>query len=273
MNQTLVFDLTTSFSTDITTGNQLNPKVIEKGACPNFNNVKFWYDNSHKNAYAYGGEVSYLQNGGTIPSEALWKFVPLSAGEGGSWQSVDISGDDEWRMITRPSGGSATFGPSGGFNLGGYANSRTSPKTSTLPNSIPIPGLQFVNFTSGAVTNNSALGFSHDGTSAMGGLVYVPTWGHSGIVVAIGGQTSPFLDNFADGQQYIYMSNISIFDPSSQTWFHQAASGVVPTQRDRFCVVGAQGGDNSTYGKRLMWQSFYTLMLTRSRNIFVWWTI
>ena len=58
------------------------------------------------------------------------------------------------------------------------------------------------------------------------------------------------------------MSNISLFDPSSQLWYHRLATGDVPTQRDKFCVVGITAGDNSTYGMRpILWSQMLIITL------------
>ena len=153
-----------------------------------------------------------------------------------------------WNSLTWPAHGAGTYGEIGGFNLGGASSSCTSQKTN-IDGYIPDPGLQFFNFTDQPWTNNSALGYSGDGTATYGGLVYVPTWGKAGIVVAIGGQYVPQLNQWNDGQAYVPTNNISVFDPSIQTWYHQTASGDVPSERDRFCMVGTGAGDNSTFGQ------------------------
>jgi hypothetical protein len=109
--------------------------------------------------------------------------------------------------------------------------------------------MQICNLTENSCTTDSAKGYSTNGTFEFGGLIHIPNWGTHGLVVVIGGQTSPTLDNFIDGQKYQDMRNISIFDPTEQNWYFQTSTGDIPTPRDRFCVVGASEGEgmNGTF--------------------------
>ena len=250
MNFTLAIDLSSSFSTSLK-NNGVQIQQIDKGSCPNFDNIRFWTDVAANTVYAYGGTFSDLNpwvGSTTIPLESLWSFTPNAGG--GTWQSSDQS-SPVFDSITRPCQGSVASGAIGGFNLGGYADLHTSQKTST-ESYIPIPGLQFYNFTSKEWFNNSATAYTPYGIAAWSGTVYVPTWGPAGLLVAFGGQRSFDLSTFVDGAAYLPMSNISLFDPSTQSWYHQKATGEFPTQRDRFCVVGINGDNKSTYG---MWLS------------------
>lgn len=249
MNFTLAIDLGSSFST-LSKSNGVQIQQIDKGPCPNFDNIRFWTDVAANTVYAYGGTFSTLNawvGSTTIPLESFWSFTPSSAG-GGSWQSLDQS-SPVFDGITRPCQGSVASGAIGGFSLGGYADRNTSQKID-VAGWIPVPGLQFYNFTSKEWFNRSATGYTPYGTAAWSGTVYVPTWGPAGLLVAFGGQTSASLSTFVDGTAYLPMSDIALFDPSTQLWYHQKATGDVPTQRDRFCVVGISSDIKSTYGMR-----------------------
>lgn len=243
MNTTLAIDLSSSFSTS-SKDNGVQIQSINKESCPSFNYIRFWTDTAANTAYAYGGEYSYSYPEDTVPFEALWSFTPSA--DGGAWQNVQQS-SPVFGSITRPTEGSATSGAIGGFNLGGYAGKYASRKTD-IPGFIPIPGLQFYNFTSQEWSNFTATRYAPEGTAEYSGTAYVPTWGTAGLLVMFGGQTSPNISHFIDGEAYLSMSNISLFDPSTQSWYYQDTTGDVPSQRDRFCVVGVNGGDNSTYG-------------------------
>ena len=248
MNSTLAINLSSSFSTS-SQNNGVQIQQIDKGSCPNFDNIRFWTDVAANTVYAYGGTFSPLNpwvGSTTIPLESFWSFTPSA--DGGIWQSLDQS-SPVFDSITRPWQGSVASGAIGGFNLGGMANGYTSQKTD-IGGTIPIPGLQFYNFTSKEWFNNSATAYTPYGTAAWSGTVYVPTWGPAGLLVAFGGQTSDNLSTFVDGTTYFPMSNISLFNPSTQLWYHQKATGDVPTQRDRFCVVGISSDIKSTYGMR-----------------------
>ena len=247
----MAIDLSASFSTS-SKNNGIQLQNIDKGLCPNFNYIRFWTDLAANTVYAYGGELSWLTpwvGSTTTPLESLWSFTPSS--DGGTWQSLDQS-SSVFDSLTRPGfGGSVASGDVGGFNLGGCSSMLSSQKIGQLEDihhHIPAPGLQFYNFTSGEWFNNSATGYTLDGISGWGGTAYVPTWGTAGLLVAFGGLTSPNVSACVDVAAYLSMSNISIFEPSNQLWYHQETIGDVPTQRDGFCVVGISGGDNSTYG-------------------------
>ena len=259
VDSTLAIDLSSSFSTltgnntvqtqnRVQTQNNIQIQNIDKGLCPNFNFIRFWTDIAANTVYAYGGEFSLLNpwvGNNTVPPESFWSFTPSS--DGGIWQSLNQS-SPVFNNITRPGQGSVASGDIGGFNLGGYAGANESQKT-LITGTIPIPGLQFYNFTSQEWSNNSATAYASHGTSVWSGTVYVPMWG--GLLVAFGGQTSPNISAFWDGAAYLSMSTISLFNPSTGSWYRQEATGDAPSQRDRFCVVGINSGDNATYGMRL----------------------
>lgn len=201
------------------------------------------------------GSARYLNNTSSLPyntfdssilsSETLWAFVANSSY--GTWQNFNQSSDPVFRSLTRPTFGSAASGAIGGFGLGGYESDRSSLKTEGLTSLVPSPGLQFYNFTAQSWYNNSGEGYTPEGTSVYAGTIYLPTWGSAGLVAVFGGQTTTNRTDFTDGGNYLSMSNISLFDVSSQSWYYQQSTGDIPSQRDRFCVVGASGGDKSSF--------------------------
>lgn len=249
VNSTLAIDLSASFST-ATKNSSIDILEIGKGQCPNLNSLLFWIDETRQTVYAYGGWFSYLNTffeTDFFPPETLWAFVADSSH--GTWQDYNQSFDPVFNNLTRPTFGSATSGSIGGFGLGGYEFCRSSRKTENLTGLVPSPGLQFYNFTAQSWYNNSGGGYTPDGTSVYAGAIYLPTWGTAGLVAIIGGQTTTNSTTFTDGDDYLSMSNISLFDASSQSWYYQQSTGDVPSQRDRFCLVGASGGDKTTFGE------------------------
>ena len=247
MDSTLAIDLSSSFST--LTGNySVQIQNIDKGLCPNLNVIRFWTDTAANTVYAYGGMFSLLNpwvGNNTFPPESFWSFTPDS----GTWQFLNQS-SSVFNSLIRPGQGSVAAGDIGGFNLGGYASANESREAFTT-GTIPIPGLQFYNVTSQEWSNKSATAYAPHGTAIWSGTVYVPIWGPADLLVAFGGQTSPDFSVFSDGAAYLSMSTISLFDPSTGSWYHQEAIGDTPSQRDRFCVVGIDSGDHATYGMRL----------------------
>lgn len=250
VENTLAIDLSTSFST-ITKNSSMKLLEISKEQYPNLNSPLFWNDEIRQNVYAYGGWLSSLNNdpygSNNVPPETLWAFV--TNGTYGTWQNFNQSSDPVFRNLTRPTFGSAASGAVGGFGVGGYESFQSSPRTENLASLVPSPGLQFYNYTAQSWYNNSGEGYSPDGTSVYAGTIYLPTWGAAGLVAIFGGQTTTNRTGFTDGDSYLSMSNISLFDVSSQSWYYQQSTGDTPSQRDRFCVVGASGGDNTTFGE------------------------
>ena len=185
----------------------------------------------------------------------------------GTWQNIDQSSDPVFGTLTRPTKGSSAFGAIGGFGLGGYEESLSSRKTSQLAHWLPSPGLQFYNFTSGSWYNNSALEYTPNGASGWTGSTYVPTWGAAGLLMIFGGQATPDLSLFTDGETYLSMSNITLFDRSTQSWHYQPSSKDIPSQRDIFCIISASGGDNTTYGESVYRNTSRPMM---PNKVFTW---
>jgi len=241
-NYTLAIDLSTPLSTD-TLAASSRGRLIEKGRCPNFNLPAHWPDEANQTVFVYGGEYSYLNpwvGPSTVPPEELWAFTPEG---GGSWNTIDQSFDSVFSTLTRPSYGGFSYGSVGGFYFGGKHGSRGSQKTN-IGGYTAAPGLQFYNFTDQSWMNASSSGF-YAGTylSQSGGLQYVPSWGQSGILVALGGQ-----DFYTT--QFFSWSNITIFDPATQQWYSQTAAGDIPDARWTYCNVGVGSTSrNGTYGQ------------------------
>lgn len=92
-------------------------------------------------------------------------------------------------------------------------------------------------------------GFTDSGTSMFGQLQYVPEFGPAGLLVALGGQTSD-KTQWVASRGFLSFQSISIFDPVSNIWASQKASGKLPPARTHFCSVGVQG-DNGTFEVRI----------------------
>lgn len=91
---------------------------------------------------------------------------------------------------------------------------------------IPVPGLVMFNMSSNSFSNISADGYSTYGAAYHGIAQYAPNFGSEGLVLFFGGQTSD-LDGVDISSPKRPMSQIGIFDPSTQSWYSQTASGTV----------------------------------------------
>lgn len=185
--------------------------------------------------YAYDGGLSgssdYTRP--EVPPNQLWKFG--TSAESGDWSLVNPSASSNFSDLVRTYYGTYTYGNGFGFALGGFIAD-----SSTLGGAV-TPGLVIYNITSQNWYNVSALGYSQSGASVNGAAHFVPSFGPAGLLFVLGGSIG---NRILPGLDEIYM-----FDPISQQWSAQKASGTQPSAATWPCVVGAQG-DNDTYEVR-----------------------
>lgn len=96
------------------------------------------------------------------------------------------------------------------------------------------------NATTNEVQNITAGGYSNGGTADYGASELVPVFGSEGVLLTMGGwlpSTLQSLDLSAVTNQF---NQISVFDPSTQTWYNQTATGTIPEPRTLFCTVGVR---------------------------------
>jgi len=110
------------------------------------------------------------------------------------------------------------------------------------------------NITLGAFSSDSATAFTQSGTWIGGSVEFVPGFGVDGILVLLGGVTTASEQPFRslgdlEGEDYIKLKNITIYDPSSKEWYWQETAGPVPRDRTHACTVGVStgSGDNRTH--------------------------
>jgi hypothetical protein len=78
---------------------------------------------------------------------------------------------------------------------------------------------------------------------AEGAMVWIPA-GDTGIVVYFGGLVSPYGNGTATPQP---LDEIFVYDPSTDIWETQKATGEIPVDRRRFCAGAAWAPDRSSY--------------------------
>jgi hypothetical protein len=175
------------------------------------------------------------------PAFFLWSFSP--DGRGGARWVVDQSSLAAQRL-------SATFGSAftasadNFYSLGGVL-----PRGPFDPSGFEaLEGLVTYNFASGAWKNTSAQGASQTGYSVQRQGLSMPDFGKAGLLAFLGGE-SPTTQSweYQVAWDLVDMSNITIYDVESDTWFYQIATGSVPPPRTEFCAVGSSPTDNSTY--------------------------
>lgn len=198
-----------------------------------------WEGGDGKSFYAFGGSPSHAPYANSsVPSTSFWQF------SNGAWRSVDEDANS-FPSATRPASGLAASGNGVGYMLGGF----DSLVQGLSQGYVPLPGIVSYNMTSGAWSNESALGFSYDSTAFSGAMKFLPNFGSNGLLVAMGGEISKPSYWSDEGQNMLSFSNISVYDPYTRTWYWQSATGGpgdIPVGSSMFCAVGAQSSD-STY--------------------------
>jgi hypothetical protein len=175
---------------------------------------------------------------------SIWTFTPDNTGSG-AWDERYRPTDSIFTNLTRTYGSGFAFTPGAAYILGGYISSWTSPQTANLPSALLVPGLTSFTFKDSSWSNVSSAGYSAFGFANGPGMHFVSSYGKAGVLVILGGD-DPTSPNSIAGSALRGMENVTVYDIYNQLWYHQAATGDVPESKFGFCIVGAQG-DNNTY--------------------------
>ena len=113
---------------------------------------------------------------------------------------------------------------------------------------VAVAGFTTFNFTSNTWNNGSSSGATNDGYSALAQAAYIPNFGSNGMFVSLGGDEPPNdYFGYEKGGTLADMSNITLYDIGTETWYYQETSGPAPPGRSEFCMVGSASSDNSSY--------------------------
>ena len=239
-NVTLAIDLSKSWAPS-----SIDIQVYSKtNGPPSLNYGKLWASADGKSFYAYGGVPGLAPNNHPPnPPNSLWQFSD------GGWTEVTQPNGNLFPSLTRPAVSLAASGNGVGYMLGGYDSLHNVTFDPNRPWT-PVPGILSYNMTTGAWTNSSATGFSQAGTAFVGALEFVPIFGSNGLLIAMGGETSSSSGWWDVGQNLNSFANISVYDPSTQTWYWQNATGYtgpgdIPGGSSMFCYAGVQSSETT----------------------------
>lgn len=197
-----------------------------------------WYDPSSNLVMERGG-WAYSDD----PSFYLWSFTPDGMGSV-AWELNTASSSAQ--ALNPTFGGAFTASSTHFYSLGG-ADSNTGGSDPTQV-SEALEGLTIYNFESGIWRNKSSLPSSQSGFSVQGQGNFMSNFGRAGLLAFLGGDSPPNSTyEYEAGAALVDMSNITIYDVNSDSWYHQTATGAVPPPRSEFCSVGSQPADNSSY--------------------------
>ena len=78
---------------------------------------------------------------------------------------------------------------------------------------------------------------------AEGAMTWIPA-GDTGLLVYLGGIVSPYGNGSQAPQP---LDKIFVYDPSTNAWYAQTATGEIPQNRRQFCMSAAWAPDKSSY--------------------------
>jgi hypothetical protein len=206
-------------------------------SAPNADSFSLWVDADTKMIYAWGGFGPYGNMTGAEHIH-LWAFTPDNEG-GGSWAASLPNNPAVFTTLLRGTGGGETSCNGIGFFLSGTASLATDASVSGGP--MPLPGLLTYNMSSSTWANLSAP--TPYATSNFGQAACLP-FGSDGLVMFFGGGSN----SVTDPAQFspLLFDNLTFYNPVTEEWFWQLASGEIPINRNAFCSVGV-AGTNGTF--------------------------
>ena len=190
--------------------------------------------------YAWGGEASQ-QNTSQTNNRKLWAFTGSDTGDG-TWEIQRPANPSVFNTFWRSTAAANAVCGNVGYYLNGYATYLSDSHVNGLD--VAVPGLLTYDMTTSTWANESTL-------DALGYVVWsgtgtcIPHAGSKGAVIFLGGQKSlPHAS--AMEWDWVYMSNITMYDPETKTWLWQETTGDTPPPRYNFCSVGVPG-TNGTF--------------------------
>lgn len=190
-----------------------------------------WYNPDLDLVFLWGG---WPYN--TTPVFDLWSFKPDSTTGAVTWMNDQPLPQARDGPVAPTVGSAYATSETGLFSVGGYL----------IPDT--LEGFQILNFSTQewqqqAPTGNTNLMWSR--------MLFVPNFGEEGILVVVGGSTvQGSTASFGDYNDLRDISNISVYDIASSTWFAQTTRGgprLAPLPRERLCAVGVSDQNSSSY--------------------------
>jgi hypothetical protein len=235
---TFSIDLSQSWTIETISARNINkPQAMTAARRP-----PLWY-NPQSNLVMERGGWAYVADASLF----LWSFTP--DGEGGAAWSLDQSSAAAQQLS--PTFGSAfTASATNFYGLSGAVPGVLNTSSDPLnPYGFAASeGLVTYDFASSGWENTSSLGGSQAGYFVQSQALFMPNFGKAGLLAILGGD-SPLNQSYEyeEGASLVDMSNITIYDVDSDTWYYQIATGSVPPPRSEFCVAGLAPTDNSSY--------------------------
>ena len=211
--------------------------TTKPNGAPNLNSPSLWYHESEDLIYSgFAGWNSSFGDDPNLPPLSLWTFKPDGTGSG-AWNEIIPAKSSVWSQLTRPGQPLMAFGHTSAWILGGFNSASIGNFSKNL-----IPGMVQFDMGSRDFSNLSVQCCNATRSIYKGALQYVPSFGPSGIHIAMGGQNG--MTN--DAASLIDFGTVSVFDPVKREWWNQTTTGSKPSPRVEFCTAGISS-TNGTY--------------------------
>ncbi|KAK4239396.1 hypothetical protein C8A03DRAFT_43003 [Achaetomium macrosporum] len=234
VNSTISIDISKSWTTS-----DVVLRTIDRPWSSKINQV-IWTNYDAAVFYVWAGRWF---GGNNMTANELWKFTPDSSG-GGSWaletpanpELLDGLEQAEYMVFANDN--------DTGFAIGGVANGWT--RKGRLSDQA-IPGMVAFAMKTKSWYNLIA-GLSpilQADTLAAGAGHYIPNFGPSGLIMALGGVSHPVdaAVNWDTARAYDFR-NLTFFDPQTrQTYWQRTTGDIPPSPRSQFCLAGFQNSE------------------------------
>ncbi|PVH92999.1 hypothetical protein DM02DRAFT_733378 [Periconia macrospinosa] len=235
----------------------------------NFRGYMFSGPHNSSQVYQFGGST-YMYNQSFVVKPApssftypLWTYTPGSGPLDTKWDQYDMNQEIKWE----PNHGAGADAPD--LGLGFYLNGQVDKGTSSDTNKLfddtdqtyyrPVDGMLVLDLVNPGKAKNISTSTMKENLSRVGGtLDYIPSVGKSGILVALGGQIQPTLQNGKASSKegkLIDFGSVDVFDidsylknpDSNGKWYQQKTTGEIPPPRIDYCSVSVSAPDNSSH--------------------------
>lgn len=239
LNSTYSIDLSASWTNDSVVLHQ-----IDKTSAPrSLNAGNTFPDPSGTSFYQWNGKISSALPYDQLPdppSASLWQF--RTDGDLGKWSLVTAPN------LKRLARSASTQGNGTAYFLGGFGDWR-SDKDYYSNTSLRFSGGGLVTYEIQSQTwaNSSIEELAPSGWSFDASFHYLQGMGREGLLLAMGGATSPPGATNRQGDEILNPFNyVTLYDAMAKKWYNQSTSGDIPVKRYSTCSVGI-AGDNGTF--------------------------
>ncbi|KAF5505300.1 Kelch repeat-containing protein [Colletotrichum siamense] len=212
-------------------------KTTPKDPSNVLNGQAIWKDPASNAFYTWGGWKTSMP-----PDKKMMRFSADDNG-GGTWTEVTTP---NLQTIDRTREGTFSQSKNVGYYFGGFTSKETDSNFVGTQNvqGRPAPGLVSFHMQSRDMRNISSSRFGKHGTFKGGSSQFVP-FGPEGLLVVLGGWEASVSVTRFENWDAMAFDKISVYDPRGDQWYYQQTTGDNPFPKEKFCITGAPGPNNT----------------------------